>query len=65
MESKPILPSAEHLIARTIDGLFDCQHTSSFAEQYLETFYRDRGANGRRTGGVSISGRTPPTLSTQ
>jgi hypothetical protein len=33
---------SEDLMARTADGLFDFQHASSFAEQYLETFYRDR-----------------------
>ena len=42
MESKPLLAPAEDLIARATDGLFDFQHTSSFADQYLQTFYRDR-----------------------
>ena len=42
MESKPVLLPPEDLIARTADGLFDFQHTSSFAERYLQTFYRDR-----------------------
>jgi hypothetical protein len=42
MKSKPIPSSFEDLIARTDDGLFDFQHTSSFAEKYLQTFYLDR-----------------------
>jgi hypothetical protein len=42
MESKPVHSSSEDLIARTDDGLFDFQHTSSFAEKYLQTFYLDR-----------------------
>jgi len=42
MKSKSIPSSGEDLIARTADGLFDFQHASSFAEQYLQTFYRDR-----------------------
>lgn len=34
-------PSHE-LTSRIEDGVFDFRHTSSFAEKYLKTFYRDR-----------------------
>jgi SAM-dependent methyltransferase len=41
MNPKPA-PSERDLMRRAEDGLFDFQHTSSFAEKYLQTFYLDR-----------------------
>jgi hypothetical protein len=42
MGSRAASSSVQELTSQTEDGLFDFRHTSSFAEKYLKTFYRDR-----------------------